>query len=83
MANKRNITVALDSSLLKKARGFAAARGMSVSALIADNLNEMMSRQTDYEAAKRRALAMMREGFDLGAKPLSRDEIYDRPRLRR
>lgn len=37
--------------------------------------------EADYEAAKKRALARMERGFDLGGmKPMSREEIYERGR---
>lgn len=41
-------------------------------------LEERLKRKSDYERAKQRALARMREGFDLGGRPLSRDEVYER-----
>ncbi len=37
----------------------------------------------DYERAKKRALARLKKGFDLGfVKPKSRDELHDREKLR-
>jgi hypothetical protein len=38
----------------------------------------------DYERAKKRALARLKKGFNLGfIKPKSRDELHDREHLRR
>jgi hypothetical protein len=41
-------------------------------------LEDRVRKGRDYEQAKRRALARLREGLDLGGRPLSRDEIYER-----
>ena len=57
MALKRNITVAIDAALLKQARGVAARRGSSVSALLADELRELVASETEYAAAERKARA--------------------------
>jgi antitoxin component of RelBE/YafQ-DinJ toxin-antitoxin module len=42
MAAKQNITVAIDGALLKRARAVAARRGLSVSALLADELRAIV-----------------------------------------
>jgi hypothetical protein len=39
--------------------------------------------EVDYERAKKRALARLKKGFNLGfVKPKSRDELHDREKLR-
>ena len=43
MRPKHNITVAIEASLLKKARAVAARRGRSVSALLADELRQLVA----------------------------------------
>jgi hypothetical protein len=48
MAVKHNITVAIDPVLLKKARSVAARRGLSVSALLADELRELVNEDLKY-----------------------------------
>ena len=79
MPEKANVTLRIDASLLREARILAAAEGTSVSRLLADRLEELIRRQKSYEAARRRALARLREGYDLGwRKPLSRDELHER-----
>jgi hypothetical protein len=82
MAAKRNITVAIEPGLLKKARAIAARRGRSVSALLADELRELVAEDTRYDAARKRALALFSAPLSLGGTPLSRDELHDRRRLR-
>jgi hypothetical protein len=82
MAAKQNITVAIEPTLLKKARAIAARRGRSVSALLADELRELVSEDRSYETARRRALALFSRGLPLGGKPMSRESLHERHRLR-
>lgn len=55
-----NITVAIESSLLKQARAIAARRGSSVSALLADELRELIGEDRAYEAARHSAREVVR-----------------------
>ena len=82
MAGKRNITVALDPVLLRKARAIAARRGRSVSSLLADELQDLVSEDRAYQAAQRRALALFSKGLRLGGAPLAREALHERRRLR-
>jgi hypothetical protein len=75
---KSNITLKIDSQLLRKIKVLAAKQETSISALLVSLLEERVSRDLEYDQAKERALARMREGFDLGGRPFSRDELYDR-----
>ena len=81
--HKHNITVAIDRELLKRARGLAAKRGCSVSALLASELQELVASDQDYEAAQRRARGLMATGLALGGARLTdRAAIHERHRLR-
>jgi hypothetical protein len=82
MAAKQNITVAIESGLLKKARAIAARRGRSVSALLADELREMVADDARYGAARKRAFALFSTPLSLGGSTLRREELHDRRRLR-
>ena len=73
---KTNLTLKIDSQLLKKIKILAAKENTSVSALMTALLEEKFNKQSEYERAKERALARLKEGFDLGGRPLSRNEIY-------
>jgi hypothetical protein len=80
---RHNITVAIDRELLKRARGVAAKRGCSVSALLAGELRQLVASEQEYEAAMRRARALMSTGLSLGgAKLVDRDAIHERRSLR-
>jgi len=74
---KRNITLKLDEDLLRQARILAAEQGTSLSALLAERLEAMVRDRKGFERARRRALARLREGFDLRWTPAqSRDELH-------
>jgi len=75
---KANITLKLDSRLLREARILAAAEGTSVSALLAARLEEVVRHRKTYERARKRALARLRRGLDLQWTPSrSRDELHE------
>jgi len=76
---KTNITLKLEASLLREVRILAAEEGTSVSALLAARLEEIVRQRKTYDRARKRALARLREGFDLQwAPPRSRDELHER-----
>lgn len=76
---KTNITLKLDSEILREVRIIAAEEGSSISGLLASKLEEVVRQRKSYARSKRRALARLRKGFELGwVRPASRDEIYER-----
>ena len=75
---KQNITLSLDTRLLREAKLLAAQRHTSVSGLLAEELEARISRESDYERCRRAALALMQEGMPLGGSPLSRDALHER-----
>lgn len=76
---KTNITLKLDRDLLRKAKILAAEQDTSVSALLAQQLEKIVREREGYEQAKRRALAILKKGFDMGyTPPASRDELHER-----
>jgi hypothetical protein len=76
---KTNVTLRIDSDLLREAKVLAAQRNTSVSRLLADQLESMIRREKAYDFAKRRALARLKKGFQLGwVPPKSRGELHER-----
>lgn len=76
---KSNITLKLDADLLREVRIMAAEEGTSISALLAARLSNIVRERRGFERARRRALARLRAGFDLGwTPPRSRDELHER-----
>jgi len=77
----RRITIRLDPDLARWAGTEAARGGTTVSRFLADILEERRMQTDNYEAAKLRALA--REPFlKTDGRYLSREQTYDRERLR-
>jgi len=76
---KANITLKLDVDLLRQVRIMAAEEGTSISALLASRLNNIVRERRAFDRARRRALARLREGFDLRwTPPRSREELHGR-----
>jgi hypothetical protein len=76
---KTNITLKLDSDLLREARVLAAEEDTSISAMLAAKLEQIVRDRQTYRRARKRALARLREGMDLRwSPPRSRDEIHER-----
>ena len=75
---KTNLTIKLDKALIRKLRVLAAQRDTSISGLIAAKLEEEVDQNERYEEARRHALELMDKGWNLGGKPLRREELYDR-----
>lgn len=82
MVAKANITVAIEPRLLKKARAVAARRGQSVSALLADELRQLVDEDERYTSARKRALSLFESPLSLGGVPLRREELHERRRVR-
>ena len=78
-----NITIKVEAGLAHEAKVYAARNGISLSRLVAEQLESLVREDQVYAAARQRALRQLKKGFDLGwKKPLSRDELHDRESLR-
>jgi predicted transcriptional regulator len=75
---KQNLTIELDRDTIRRAKILAAQRGTSVSGLVAGSIARELAEQDAYEAAQRRALAVLNEGFHMGGQPAKRDELHER-----
>lgn len=76
---KSNITLKLDSDLLREAKVLAAQRDSSVSRLVAEQLESLVRREKSFEAAKRRALTRLGRGFNLQwTPPPDRAALHER-----
>jgi hypothetical protein len=81
--DKHNITLAISAGLLKRARAVAAKRGTSVSAMLAEELSQLVADDARYDKARKTALALLDRGFHLGnCRARTRDELHDRAGLR-
>ena len=76
---KRNLTISLSPQIIQKARILAVKRSTSISGLVAEQIEALVSSDDAYEKAHREALALMKRGFHLGGEHrISRDELHDR-----
>ena len=76
---KRNLTISLSPQIIQKARILAVKRSTSISGLVAEQIEALVSNDEAYEKAHREALALMKRGFHLGGEHrISRDELHDR-----
>jgi hypothetical protein len=83
----KNVTITLDERTLQWIKDAAAGQGKSVSRYLSDVARRQLPKAQAYQAAMHRWMAMSREfAAPLtvpGEKLPTRDEIHDRPVLRR
>jgi metal-responsive CopG/Arc/MetJ family transcriptional regulator len=78
---RQNVTLSLPKSLLKQAKVVAAQEDKSLSELIREALSRKVMEGAEYEEAKKRQIALMEKGVNLGTKgkiKFSRDKLYER-----
>jgi len=78
-SHKQNVTISLNKRTLRKAKVVAARRDTSISRLLAQQIEILVSEEEAYERAERQAIQLLNHGFHLGgpASP-SRAELHDR-----
>jgi hypothetical protein len=79
---RTNLTLQLDSDVIKRARIVAAKRGTSVSALAASQLMALVAEDERYEQARGRAESILNRATARGGRTWTRDELHDREALR-
>jgi hypothetical protein len=79
MTTECRFTLSISSDLLREARVLAAQRGTSVSRMLSEELERLVYQGRAYDAARRRALARLERGWDLGwTPPASRVGLHER-----
>jgi hypothetical protein len=77
--SKQNITISIDSEIIKKAKVLSAKRMTSVSRLLGRELERLVEEAEHYEQAKKKALAYLKSGFHFGGRsPVTREELHER-----
>jgi hypothetical protein len=82
----KNVTITLDEETAEWIRSAAAGKGMSLSRYVSEVVRQHLPQARDYEQAMNRWLARRASDRPLtlpGEKLPTREEIYDRPVLRR
>ena len=76
---RTNVTLRIDTDLLREVRVVAAQEGRSISALLAERLEALVRERRAFDRARKRALGRLRSGLDLQwTRPTSRDELHER-----
>jgi hypothetical protein len=76
---KQNVTVSLSPDTIRKAKVLAAQRSTSISGLLADQIESLVSEEEEYGRSQRAALALLKDGFHLGGLiTASRDAWHER-----
>ena len=76
----RNVTIQLDEDLVRQAKVLAAEKGMSLSAMMAQDIRQQLLARTQRERARQTALESMAEAAASGrrAPRWSREELHER-----
>jgi hypothetical protein len=76
---KQNVTIRLERKTIQSAKILAARRSMSLSVLLTSQIERLVGAEETYELSKRRALALLDKGFQLGGKiRANRDGLHER-----
>jgi indole-3-glycerol phosphate synthase len=76
---KRNLTIQLEESLIKRAKIIAAIKDESISKVVARELEKYILTEDQYGKAKAHALSAMKKGYKFGGKDYpKRDALYER-----
>ena len=76
---KQNLTITLERTTIQKAKLLAARRSMSISGLVAHQIEALVEEEEEYRRAAREAIALLDEGFHLGGKlRVTRYQLHDR-----
>jgi hypothetical protein len=65
----QNLTIKLPVDTIRRAKIIAAERGTSISALVAEKIEEAIGEDAEYQAARRRAVQWLEQGWHLGGRP--------------
>jgi hypothetical protein len=63
---KRNVIVSLDEQTFRKAKLLAAQKGLSISGLVARQIEGLIGNEEDYGRAERQAMLLLDQGLHLG-----------------
>jgi predicted transcriptional regulator len=76
---KVNLTIKIDRDLLRKIRVLAAEKDTSISALVAEAIEQQSTESNRYEAARKRALVLMNAQSDsVWERDYTRDKLHER-----
>ena len=75
----KNVTIALDESLLREARRIAADRSTTLNAMIREFLQELANRESRAVKARNRIVELCRKTqAEVGPRTWTRDQLHER-----
>ena len=75
----KNVTIALDESLIREARRIAADRSTTLNAMIREFLQQLAERESHAVQARRRIVELCRESrAEVGPRNRTRDDLHER-----
>lgn len=78
-SHKQSVTISLSRSTLRKAKVLAARRNITISVLLGQQIEILVSEEEAYERAERQAIQLLDHGFHLGGQAVTRrDELHHR-----
>jgi hypothetical protein len=78
---KQNITLSIRKDILRKIKIMAAKQNSSVSAILTNQLEEIISRAEGFQSAKTEHLRLLQQETKLGTRGIidrSRDDLHER-----
>ena len=81
MNTRQNVTLSIPQDILRKAKAEAVRRKISLSGLFTQLLNEAFEREYQYQNARQRQLAWLKQGWNLGSggrATWTREELHER-----
>jgi metal-responsive CopG/Arc/MetJ family transcriptional regulator len=78
---RQNITLALPKDLIRQVKSMAATEDKSISQLLRETLEKKLKDDSNFRTAKRRQIALLKNGFDLGTKgqlTATREALHER-----
>jgi Family of unknown function (DUF6364) len=79
--DKQNVTLSIPKETLRKAKILAVRRNTSLSGLLSQTLEELVSQDEAYSTARSRHLNQLEKSIDLGTQgkvSWKRDELHER-----
>ncbi|MHB0965039.1 MAG: DUF6364 family protein [Bellilinea sp.] len=81
MEKTQNVTLAIRKDILQKAKILAIQKNTSLSALLTQTLEALVSDEEKYEQARLRNIKLLRKGLNLGTQgstSWTREDLHDR-----
>jgi hypothetical protein len=79
--DRQNITLSLPRETLRRVKLLATQRGVSVSRLVAAELEKLVAEEVTYWQAQQRHLSLLEKSINLGTQgyiQTTRDELHER-----